>query len=221
MGGTGDRACPPARRQGIPLLKPAGGPVKRFAGFLVPMLALYALFMAPWPGVREAYAGASRVACQALLGSFGGRGQVFFRPSLRHEPGSMSVTLRRKGSRASTTGSIGTRYQGYVPTVLVISLVLATPLPWRRRWLALLWGLLLVNVFVLFRIALQILVVFETTPGLALYELGPFWIRFLSLVDEVVGTSTASSYIAAAVIWILVCFRRGDWELLMETPRQG
>jgi len=196
-------------------------PWKRILGFFALMTVVYVTLMAPWPGLREAYATVVRGGCQVLMGSFGSQGYAVFGPSPSRDPESMSITLGRKGSRATTSGSIGTRYQAYVPMVLVVAMVLATPLPWRRRALALLWGLILVSLFVAFRIWLQLVVVFETTPGLTLWKLGPSWIWLLSLMDETLGTSTLSTYAIAAFIWLLVTFRSGDWERILGAPSRG
>ncbi|MBN2562760.1 MAG: hypothetical protein JXQ75_17695 [Phycisphaerae bacterium] len=197
-------------------------PLRRIAGFFVRLLVFYGLLMVPWPGVDRVYAAYFRAGGNLVLGSFGSEGKVLFLPTGEDAPASHTdamLTNRTTGSwRVSTYPN---RYLGYAPTAALVSLVLATPVPWSRRWRALLWGLLLVHGFVVVRVALPLLKEFSEDNTLRQYSLSPFWRDVLDQVILILVTSPTSVFVAPIIIWVLVTFRRGDLEQWMPTRRGG
>jgi len=97
----------------------------------------------------------------------------------------------------------------------LMALILATPLPWSRRGQALLWGLLLVNLFVGVRLWLRITDAYCDPNMLGLYSISQFWRSVLHGVMLVVSMAPAMTYIAPLTIWMVVMFRRGDWAVLL------
>ena len=108
------------------------------------------------------------------------------------------------------------RYVGYLPTATLIALVIATPTPWSRRWRALFWGLVLVNGFVGVRVAIGLVVGFREV-GLFVY--GPFGKTVVDLAYKAVAVSPVTSCVVPALIWILVTFRREDFDTVLRKRR--
>jgi hypothetical protein len=100
----------------------------------------------------------------------------------------------------------------------LVTLVLLTPVPWRRRWRALAWGLVLVGGFVLLRMWLIIFNAFCSPTALALFDPSPFWRRTLAFTTEMLTKSLTTSFVVPLAIWVLVCFRRGDLAALKGRP---
>jgi len=95
---------------------------------------------------------------------------------------------------------------------------LAAPVTWRRRLLALLAGLVLVNAFVAFRVWLQLINAYSDANALALYSLSPFWKNVLRATVLVVFRAPAAHYVVPMFIWMVVTFRRGDLRNVFARP---
>lgn len=64
-------------------------------------------------------------------------------------------------------------------------MILATPVPWKRRGWALLWGLLLVHVFMVLSVACYI---WNQSTDLGLLVLTPFWKTIVGSMKETLIT---------------------------------
>ncbi|MCK4660288.1 MAG: hypothetical protein KAV82_12265 [Phycisphaerae bacterium] len=198
-------------------------PLKRVARFFILFVIFYGLFMAPWPGVKDAYGEYFRGGATILFSSFGEKDNIRFRPyqpkAGEHDERDTIVTFTN-----SQTGAVGTvrhsaRLTGYIPTVVLISLILATPLPRSRKGWALLWGFLLVNAFVALRLGLVLLRDLSRDDPLCLFELSPFALKTLAWSIRAFVQSMGSYFGFPVLIWILVVFRRRDWPTIFATER--
>jgi len=127
--------------------------------------------------------------------------------------------LRNKATGATMNNIGSSRFKGFEPTAFVISLILATPVSWRRRGWALLWGIPLVSLYVGLRLYIFLIHIFTRRPEdlastgelhLAVYQL-PEWMRdFIGYLAYVFDTSFAGCFVLAGCIWFLVVFRRSD-----------
>jgi len=115
--------------------------------------------------------------------------------------------MKPDGSGPVRNLDLDTSAFGWGPTALLVSLVLATPLPWKRRWRALFLGLILEQGFIVLWLAYF---VWYDSAEIALVAFTPFWRHAASVFRE---TLLGQINLAAPVlIWILVTFRRGDRE---------
>lgn len=205
-------------------------PPKRLGLFFVFAAILYAAFMAPWPGVEGAYAKLYRGTCNVVFARFWfwPDGGVRFLNIKTLQTGDLPPgaprffaigtfdTLMELRSRRAP-GSMGylrtsTRYVGYGPTAVVLALVLATPLPWRRRALALLWSFLAVNAFIVLRISLTLAAAgFAADKKYALFELGSLARGVLTRAENILSDNPTVSFVAPALIWFLLAFRQVLW----------
>lgn len=105
------------------------------------------------------------------------------------------------------------RYVGYGPTVMIVALVLATPLAWRRRAWALLLGLLLIHLFILVRLTLTVTVNgFAADKVYALFHPGPFWQGVLTRAETMFSDDPTVSFVVPIVVWFVVTLRRSTDE---------
>jgi len=189
--------------------------------FLVKCVVLYALFVVPWPGVANAYRSLFRQAGDGLFYRVGDAALVKFTKMDGANGKDTRVELENRRDRQAGALEIRAMYWGYRPTVFLMALILATPLPWSRRGKALIWGLLLVNVFIGVRLWLRITDAYCDPKMLGLYTISDFWRSMLHGVMLVVSLAPAMTYIAPLTIWMLVMFRRGDWAVLLQEPGDG
>ena len=119
------------------------------------------------------------------------------------------------------------RIMGFTPTAVLLSLALATPIRWRRRFWVLLWGLVLVHVFIVAR--LTVLVVnngFAADKPYALFHPGRFAIDLLHRLDEVMTDNPTFSYLVPVFLWLVVWMGLELWSSLgrnrpaADAPRQ-
>lgn len=179
--------------------------------FCAKVLALYALLAAPWPGLRESYGAAFRYSCGMVFGTFGPQGIVRFRPmTAGYEMQDTEIEMVNRRGGGQRIG-YNARYAGYLPTAMFISLVISTPLPWKRRLSAMFWGLLLVHAFILLRVWLLLLFEFRTGSPVGFYDLSGAARLMLRILVEGVSVSPVTSCMVPVVLWILTTFRRQDF----------
>ncbi|MGD2109138.1 MAG: hypothetical protein PVI86_07075 [Phycisphaerae bacterium] len=195
-------------------------PTKRIVHCVALFILLYALLSAPWPGVQEGYSAAYRAVGNAVFGSFGSEGVVRFEPrTASYRWADTSVTIARRGSQQGLEIPEDPRLQGYLPTVATLALIAATPIPWSRRWRTLVWGFLWINGFVLLRLLIALLHLYDGTEPWCLYALSPLFSEVLYGTYELLVRSGTTSFLVPALIWLLVTFRRRDWERMLAAYR--
>lgn len=192
-------------------------------GFALRFALAYALLVLAWPVVRPAYG-----AFYCALGNVvfqGGDGEVRFARKERIDPQQgfdVEVVMTKRGVPGKkNVMSSSSRLTGYLPTVSLVALVLATPIAWRRRRRALLWGLLLVHVFVALRMGIPIVRDFSNPNAIQVYYPGGFGRWALGIAERAFLRAPASWFVVPILIWILVAFRRDDRELLGAGSAQG
>ena len=196
-------------------------PHKRIAGFVIRFLLVYTALVLPWPGIEAAYR-----AFFCSLGSTAfaavGAGSVRFvpDPQPRSDYDTLLVMTNLDAPRSVGQMNQSSRRVGYLPTVVLIALVMATPIPWRRRWRALAMGLLMVTAFVVLRMSLPIIRDFSNPNPLQVFHPGPIGRWLLGFASPALLQAPASQFVGPIFIWALVAFRREDWSMVRppETP---
>jgi len=121
------------------------------------------------------------------------------------------MELRNRGAPQIGYLRTSSRYVGYGPAVVVIALVLATPIPWSRRWWALFWGMVWIHIFIVLRVTLTLTANgFAADKKYALFHPSPLWSDVLARVESLLSDDPTVSFVVPAVIWFLVALRRSD-----------
>jgi hypothetical protein len=102
------------------------------------------------------------------------------------------------------------------PLALLAALILSTPVPGRRRWMALFWGLVWEHVIVLSFIGFCIWI---ESSGISLAVIQPFWKTGLSWFRELLTAQLGFG--VPILLWIVLVFRRGDERLLNLVFQRG
>ena len=184
-------------------------------GFLSRFALTYGLLIVPWPGFNAAYGSYFRGLGQAVFAREGERRILYFEavPKKLHRVLDTRIALAnrdqfdRSGRGPGRYLELDTRGVGWVPTALVLALILATPVPWRRRGRALLWGLLVVHGYLLLCVAVYI---WSNSTDLLLLTLNPFWKEVVRGLEETLLTQMGASFVEPVLIWIFVTLRRQD-----------
>jgi hypothetical protein len=183
------------------------------AAFFLKVAVIYGLLVTPLFRAHEAYGWTFRAGCNMFFRNMGDGGRVYFskNPAENMDQDTLvSIKNVRKQGAPGGTFEINSYTFGYLATAFLVALVLATPVPWPRRLLALAVGLGLVSAFVTFRVYLQLVDGFSPPSPIAAYSFGPFWKKCIIVLIKVLSMSPVTMYIAPVFIWILVTFRRED-----------
>ena len=110
--------------------------------------------------------------------------------------------------------------QGLVPTVLLVALFIATPIPWRKKLWGLAAGLLLVHCFVALRIAGSLLHGFARLrlDGHPLLDVGTLGAWVLRRTHQIMSVDLHITYLAPLAIWLAVTASMYDVRLLWRGP---
>jgi len=179
---------------------------------------VFALLMAPWPGLHAGYAACFRVANEVAFSLFWMGGDVHFEPhAVAGEAADTYVRVVESGGAAWYT-LVESRGAGWLPTAVFLALVLATPISRRRKWRALLAGGLLVQLYVVGLLWINLL------EGLTKHAarcparqhgewLGASWWHESLQTVIVVFRLDPTVFVAVPVlVWLLVSVRRSDLE---------
>ncbi len=188
---------------------------KAVYGFVWRFAAMYALLIAPWPGFNDIYGRYFRVLGQLTFSRENDRRIVNFErvpPELHHPLDTRIALGNREQLDRNGVGPVhylelDTRGVGWIPTALIVALIVATPLSWRRRGGALVLGLLAIHAFILFSVAVYL---WNSSAELALITLGPLLKRIAGGLEETLITQMGASFVIPVLIWIVVTLRRQD-----------
>lgn len=177
---------------------------------------VFALLMAPWPGLQRAYAIAFRTSNEIALSLFWTGSDVTLEP--HSVSGDKADTYVRvvEPAGASWFSLVESRGAGYLPLAVFLALVLATPITRSRKLRALLLGGLLVQLYVTFLLWINLL---ESLSNHALrcssgdhatWLQQPWWREVLHTAIVVFRLDPTVFVAAPVLIWLLVSVRPSD-----------
>ena len=142
--------------------------------FLVAVAVYAAIVLFPWSGPREAYRSLFTGSIHGVYGRIGSEGLVRCENLDIDALDDVNIYLGKRIGRdiGEVPVAVSTARLGYAPLAFLIALVVATPIPWRRKWRSLAWGLLLVEAFVVFRSGLLIAYWFGSPSDVRIYTPG-------------------------------------------------
>ena len=185
--------------------------VKAGIGFAVRLLLFYGLLVLPRPLIGPYYAAFFRESANGLVGPSHEGLVIRFRPMETDARGrDVQLLVQQSGSTRFWTTPVSSRMQGYLPTAELLALILATPVPWRRRIRAMIAGILVVHVFIALRIYSAIAYSLNTAKLGYFSDFSPFGRDVVFKIDEILTTVPSTTLVVPVFIWIIVTFRRAD-----------
>ncbi len=198
-------------------------PVRRsITRFLIQLVVVYGLLLAPWPGWREHYSSWVCGLARTVFSSEHGKLLVRFEPegATTSHPLDTRITLANRellapnGSGPARILGLDAHGVGWVPTALFLALTISTPLPWRKRACAVAWGLIAIHIFLLLVIGVYVLNNIHTDSGLRVVQFSPLWKTITNGLEETFVTQMGPGFAVSVLIWLLVSFRRENWPFL-------
>jgi hypothetical protein len=192
-------------------------------GFLIRFVVVFGLLIFPSPTWNKLYGRGFRAVGNAVFARDDEKCVLYFEGHRQSQGFSAVDTRIMIGNRhlVDSNGKglgallvLNTRSVGWLPTALTVALIVATPVPWRRRCWALLWGMLLIHSFVLFSVAVYI---WNESTTVSLVTLSPFWKEIADALEYTLVTQMGISFSIPVLIWIAVLFRRQDVKTFVLT----
>ena len=195
--------------------------MKNMGFFALRVFIIYIAFLLPWPGLSTAYNAWFRSL--GRMAALGGHWVVRVEAVPAEEKSPLSTRfLVGNIQNPDAQGNIMVKGLdldswgvGWVPTALVLSLILATKLPMRRRFTALLWGLLFINLYVAFCLR-----VFLWDGTADLMGVGNLSRSVVGALNYTLVTQMGAGLTVAVAIWLAVTFRARDANLLSSLERK-
>jgi len=177
---------------------------------------IYVPLIIPWPGLRESYSKVYRVGAAFLFESITLEGLIGFHLLNDGVEDDIGITFCSRdrtspnGKPLTAEASISSFYTSYIYVAFTAALVLAGPIPWRRKGWAIVWAMILVHGLIVLKLTIWIIYGFSKEP-ISLIVLSRFSHQILAFGIVVVANNLSFGFIFCVFIWILVSFRRQDW----------
>jgi uncharacterized membrane protein (Fun14 family) len=184
-------------------------PYKPIAVFCGRLFLFFGLTLVPWPGLPVVCDGYFRAVGQLVFDSRTGPRGLEFEPSADHNTRVVIINrglMQPDGSGPVRNLDLDSFAFTWRPASLLLALVLASPVSWRRRIWALVIGGACLQIFLLFVLGFAI---WNQSTEVALVSLSPFWKQAAESISHVlVGQLNIA---APFLIWLVVAFRREDF----------
>jgi hypothetical protein len=192
--------------------------------FIIKAFIIYLILAAPFSFYDELYGRFYRKTAVSLFNHFDGNGFARFTEGKNKAITLVNVgnydQIKKDGTCETTYANLNIRYLAYLPTILLISLILASPVPWKRKTISLLIGLLLLTSFVMFLQWLHIMICGIRAPWVNLTAISEFKKNTVIFAYQYLVEMPGFSRFLVVVIWLLVTFRKDDLKILIQpAPR--
>ena len=186
--------------------------------FLRRFVFVFLVLAIPWPGVNSAYGLYFRAFGRTFFGDNDRRELSFETPGENEKrPNATRIVIVNRAlmhpDGSGPVRNLDIDAAGFWrATALLLALILATPIPWRRRIQALFWGMFWIHLFILLMLGYGI---WNESTEIGMVMLSPFWKSFANGLKEAVIAQFGLAL--SVLIWILVTFRRGDrfWHTML------
>jgi len=192
------------------------------ARFLLCFALLFGVLIAPWPGWNQIYGAYFRALNGAVFARENASRILRIEAAHHVRPPIDTVITMANPNRVGANGRMSARILwldarsvGWVPTALILALTIASLVSWKRRAWAILWGWLLVQIFILVSVGCYI---WNESAAIGLVTITPFWKPVAHGLEETLVTQLGASFVVPALIWLVVTFRSKD---LHELPGLG
>ena len=116
------------------------------------------------------------------------------------------------GKKILVRGNLSSKYTGYLPSVFLFALILASPVPWRRRFLALLAGSFGIYLFVLFRVWLDVQVIADRIleDGERLFPFEGLLASIFARLRPLISDEPSTAFLLPITLWAPLTIRPSD-----------
>ena len=173
----------------------------RITSFGLICVGVFGVALGAWPLLQYLYAEAFVAVGNQLVARTGPLEATYARAKAGGSTHDVELHIVHKEFKLQKSIFISSNRHGYLPTACVAGLVLATPLPLRRRFFALVWGTALVNAYAAIKLAAFPYVFSPHAPGSPPGALS----EGIGKALWVVSATSAGWTIVPILIWLALC----------------
>jgi len=183
--------------------------------FFVKTVVIYLVLSAPFSFYDETYGSLFRKSSEVIFKRFDQNGFLKLLPTDAPHASSLYVgnytQIAQDGQAHCAIYKLNTRHFGYLPTILLIALILGSPVNWKRKLTSLIIGFFLISALILFKEWIYIQQICIEKPWLMLYNFSETRKTFIEHFFNSYVSPTAPSLLFTIILWILLIFKRKDF----------
>lgn len=167
---------------------------------------VYTILLLPGSGANRIYCRAICHIGNMLFEEFSRGGYVKFTPQEDQNKNDISLFIsrsdwKRDGKLTGASAPKASDRIGYLITAFFAALMLATPIPWKRKLIVLTVGLLLITAFVLLKLRIIILHAYTQVPIFGLYQEDAA-IQSIGWWYQHLAANTTLGYSVVVIVWV-------------------
>jgi hypothetical protein len=187
----------------------------------VVFLTAYMIMIVPQTRIGNFYGDFFRNMANRFLGQVGDAGIVIVKPQENERFDTMlfisKKSLWQGTSYKGDKYNISSRTLGFLPSVLMLALIIATPVKWKRKITALIISFAAMTVFVLVKLYVIILYKYQLSAWIGIFLYTGESRKRLILLNDYFAEPLTPAYTLGIFLWIAFCFRKKDWENVIST----
>lgn len=186
--------------------------------FLIFFSIVYTILLFPQTGVNKMYNKLYYKIGNTMFGNIGDEAVIHLKEDISKKFDTKiyltkKSLLNKNNVYDAKVSLYNIRRGGYIPTVFFLALLIATPLSWKRKTMALLSGIALVMSFAMMKLYIMILHCYVDTPYLGLYQL-PGEKKSIEFWADVFARPNTQFYYFVILVWVAVSFGKKDFQKL-------
>jgi hypothetical protein len=187
---------------------------KKILSFLLKAILIYGIFSFPSSWIDNEYGIFYRKIGKVFFNRFSGTGFAIFSETKRPNFTKIAIGNRKligKDKKTEVeTDELNTRLRGYLPTLLLISLIFASPVPTKSKFYAFAAGFIIIMAFIIFKQWIHCLEMAAEYQKLKITDISGTTRKLVSFLNKSIVISLSPSYTFAVFTWLLVTFRKND-----------
>lgn len=187
--------------------------------FIIKAVIIYSILAVPFSFYDEMYGKFYRKCAASMFSTFHGKGLARFVEGDEKAVTRINVgnteQIKPDGTLETTFGYLNIRFLAYLPTILLIALILASPVNWKRKLLALVLGLLLLTIFIMFLQWLHLMFLSIRATWLNLIDFSESKKNAYNLAYKYLVEMPGFSRFLVVLIWLMVTFRKEDLKIII------
>ncbi len=196
-------------------------PILRIAGLaFLRFVLVYTIFLLPWLGLSSGFATVYRDVGEWLFQSAGAPDYAVRFQADESSAGTdtrlilINVTLDNLNQAIppQKMGGLSSRSGGYTQLTFFIALVLAAPITWRRRGLALLIGGSVLLIFIWLKLLLTGKLILSMYQPMHLISISPLMSQFLTTFKYIFVENVGINFVIPLVLAVILCVNGDDWQ---------
>lgn len=191
--------------------------------FLIKAIIIYAILSLPISFYDALYGAFYRNCCNRLFAKIDDTGFANFKAAKGAYDTQINIGNYKQVSTDNkatlAVRHVNAHYSGFLPTALFISLLLATPIPLRRKAVSFIFGFVLVTCFIMLKQWILLINICQNTAWLDLYELSEKQLKLLDYFYPKLIPYLGTSWFFVVVIWLLVSFKRDDLQQMSQVSQ--